>query len=600
MKSNTRSKIIILITLGILFAFLPIFINNPRFTARDRDITSNYNNEFDHENLKLSAVSGKIHIDGNSGWTAFKAAGNCTGSGTYSDPYIIEDLEIDAGGSGNCILIENSNVYFKIENCSLYNAGWGSDAGIRLLNVNNSQLIGNDCSSSYLGIDLSNGSYNNTIAGNIVNNNGGGIHLFISDNNTISGNTVNNNLWSGIYLLGSNYTIISENTMNDNDMHGIQLLGSNNNNISGNTMNDNNMVGIRLESSNNNTISGNTANNNNYGIYLLFSNYNTISGNTLIGNDECIVEVICQGNVIQDNESVKISEISEKIHIINNSGWVDFRNAGNCTGSGTYSDPYVIEDLEIDGGGFGSPIWIENSNVYFKIENCTVYNTVGIWNDAGIRLSNVTHSQLINNTCSSNSNGIFLIGCFNNTISGNTARNNIHYGIYILFSNYSTVLGNTASNNYYAGIRLFTSDNSNIMGNTANNNYWDGIHLARSDNNTISNNIANNNGCGIFFYNGSYNTISLNTANNNKYGIELINSNYNIFSGNTLIGNDECIVEVNCQGNIFKDNVCTLTPLLNYLPSILIISITIIGVSVFIIYKNGKMFKKPQEDLDFL
>jgi len=36
------------------------------------------------------------------------------------------------------------------------------------------------------------------------------------------------------------------------------------------------------------------------------------------------------------------------------------------------------------------------------------------------------------------------------------------------------------------------------------------------------------------------------------------------------------------------------------LPSILIISTAIIGVSVFMIYKNGKMFKKPQEDLDFL
>jgi len=53
MKSDAKSKIIILITLGILFAFLPIFINNPRFTVRDRDITSTYNNEFDHENLKV-------------------------------------------------------------------------------------------------------------------------------------------------------------------------------------------------------------------------------------------------------------------------------------------------------------------------------------------------------------------------------------------------------------------------------------------------------------------------------------------------------------------------------------------------------------------
>ena len=56
MKSNRKTKTISLIILGIFFAFLPISINNPTFSARDRDITSNYNDEFDHDNLKLSAV----------------------------------------------------------------------------------------------------------------------------------------------------------------------------------------------------------------------------------------------------------------------------------------------------------------------------------------------------------------------------------------------------------------------------------------------------------------------------------------------------------------------------------------------------------------
>jgi len=58
-----------------------------------------------------------------------------------------------------------------------------------------------------------------------------------------------------------------------------------------------------------------------------------------------------------------------------------------------------------------------------------------------------------------------------------------------------------------------------------------------------------------------------------------------------------------CQGNVIQDNDCTLppiTPSLNYLPSILIISTAIIGVSVFMIYKNRKMFRKPQQDMDFL
>ena len=367
MKSNTRSKIIILITLGILLAFLPIFINNPRFTARDRDITSTYNNEFDHENLKLSAVSGKIHIDGNSGWTAFKAAGNCTGNGTISEPYVIEDLEIDGEGSGSCIFIENSDVYFRIENCTLYNAGVrvppnpDDRAGIRLLNVDNSQLINNNCSSNPIGILLES-SDNNTISENIVNNNSWiGISLDESDNNIISGNTVNNNPSFGLLSYLCFFNNISTNVFKNNNINGIYSHTCSNSTISGNTVfnsshgiylafdiynkvlgNDvhhnsedgifirgvnciisgnnasyNAVNGIFLvgwwswESGANNTISGNIANYNQVGIRLEGTNNNIISGNTLIGNDICILERDCEGNVFKDNEGCRYPEITE-------------------------------------------------------------------------------------------------------------------------------------------------------------------------------------------------------------------------------------------------------------------------------------------------
>jgi parallel beta-helix repeat protein len=344
MKPNTKLIIIISITLGILFILtLQIIIAG----------NSNEDN-FDKEKLRISALSGKIHIINNSGWVDFRNAGNCTGSGTYSDPYIIEDLVIDGGSSGTSILIENSNVYFKIENCTLYNAEWGSDAGISLVNVNNSQLIGNNCSYSQVGIilgdvrDYSGGCDNNKINGNILNNNRGGMYLFDSYNNIISNNTANKNTWSGIYLVGSNYTVVSGNTMKDNKMCGLNIGGGYNNLIvSGNIISDNNMQGLWMDESFNNTISGNIMNNNNLsgiclidssnniisgntatyngecGIVYFHSNYNTflvntvnynqwgivlydsynniVSENSLIGNDECIVEVNCQGNLIQNN-----------------------------------------------------------------------------------------------------------------------------------------------------------------------------------------------------------------------------------------------------------------------------------------------------------
>ena len=397
MKSKVKIEIIIVITFGILFALALGFTISPSFITDDNDVINS-----DMEKPKIPAVSGKIHINDDNpsiNWTVAKEGGICTGNGTYSDPYIIEDLEIDGEGSGNSILIENSNVYFKIVNCTLYNAEWGSEAGIGLLNVNNSQLIGNNCSYSQLGIVFGDGwgggsCYNNTLSGNIVNNNRGGILLSDSFNNTVSGNTANNNTWCGIYILACNYTVISGNTMNDNNMNGLHLAG-NNSIISGNIMNDNNMHGMWIAYSYNNTFLRNTVNNNNWsGICLFDSNYNTISGNTAFYNTEC-------------------------------------------------------------------------------------------------------------------------------------------------------------------GILLFQSN---------------------------------------------HNTISRNTANYNQWGIFIYTSGYNIVSGNNLIGNDECIVELNCQGNVIQDNDCTLndTTSLNYLPSILIISTAIIGVSVFMIYKNRKMFRKPQQDMDFL
>ncbi|MFX0105356.1 MAG: nitrous oxide reductase family maturation protein NosD, partial [Candidatus Hodarchaeota archaeon] len=251
MKRITLAKIIL--SLGIFFAFSPIIATNLSYITDNGSEILNFCNDLilDKDNLKISAVSEKIYIVGNSGWAAFKAAGNCTGSGNYTHPYVIKDLVIDGGGSGSCILIKNSEVYFKIENCSLFNSSY-PDAAIRLSHVSNGQLIDNNCYSNREAIDVHN-----------------------SENINISGNTANNNDDYGIALDSSNYTTISGNTANYNN-YGIALDSSNYTTISGNTANYNN-YGIALDSSDYNTISGNTANNNNYGIALDSSDYNTIS-----------------------------------------------------------------------------------------------------------------------------------------------------------------------------------------------------------------------------------------------------------------------------------------------------------------------------------
>ncbi len=188
-----------------------------------------------------------------------------------------------------------------------------------------------------------------------------------------------------------------------------------------------------------------------------------------------------------------------------NDNWSTAAGFAWCSGDGSWDKPYTLENLTIDATSSptGSGIFINNSrNDYFRINNCTVFNTsAGLYN-AGIKLVNTNNGTLIDNNCSNNGrNGIVLYqGCNNNTITGNTVNNNTRYGIYLRNEcDNNTISGNTASNvgstNQDIGIYLRDDcDNNTILGNTANNNTSHGIYLDNGcDNNSISGNTANNN-----------------------------------------------------------------------------------------------------------
>ena len=147
-----------------------------------------------------------------------------------------------------------------------------------------------------------------------------------------------------------------------------------------------------------------------------------------------------------------------------------------CSGVGSWSDPYIIENVTIDASNSPtrSGILIENSkNKYFIIRNCTVSNSRGGLYDAGIRLDNTCNGTIQDNICLDNGrNGIILyINCENNTISGNTVNSNVQNGIYIHQNcDHNNITRNVGSNNNYG---IFMYDNchyNNITGNTLNNN----------------------------------------------------------------------------------------------------------------------------------
>lgn len=143
----------------------------------------------------------------------------------------------------------------------------------------------------------------------------------------------------------------------------------------------------------------------------------------------------------------------------------DFEWIQNHTG--TYNDPHRIENVTINGGGSGSGIFIENSNDYFIIRNCTIYNA-----QYGIRLEYTDNGTLTYNNCSNNARGIMLVFyCKNNTISNNIANENSAVGIWLELDCDNNAINDNIANNQNRGIRLINGcDNNTLSGNTVDDN----------------------------------------------------------------------------------------------------------------------------------
>ena len=402
-----------------------------------------------------------------------------------------------------------------------------------------------------------------------------------------SGNNIINNHWLGIFLQYSSNNTVNNNTIY-NSSDGIQLYHSSNNTISNNTA-SNNYDGIYLYSSSNNTISNNNASNNHRGLVLYSSSNNRIYHNNFINNTEQAYDYDGNnywnasyptgGNYWSDyNGTDEYSGPNQDIYGSDGIGDTPYTNIGGGTGAndsyplmhpvslniltshtpiridsnadfdaehgvtggnGTEDDPYIIENYDIDGSGYGYCIYVGNTTDYFVIRNCSLhdasYQSWPYYVGSGVMLYTVQYGTISNNTASDNDYGIYLESSSNNSISNNTAKSNNWDGIYLQYSNNNGISNNTASNNWI-GIVLRYSGNSIISNNHASLNDWMGIGLDSSSNGSISNNTASNNLEGIYFQYSNNNSISNNTASNNWIGIDLDYSDNNTLSNNTMVG----------------------------------------------------------------
>ncbi len=200
-------------------------------------------------------------------------------------------------------------------------------------------------------------------------------------------------------------------------------------------------------------------------------------------------------------------------------------------GNGSISNPYIIEDLIINGGNTVSCIEIRDSGVYFIIRSCTLYNSgfTPTPYKAGIFLENVNNGTIIRNNISYNGgHGISLTNSEYNVIEDNLISDNYGRGIAIMMSHFNFAINNSLYRNGQ-NIYLDESNYNQIYNNTVRDTPTNGgivMWSGCSFNNLSYNIIDNDLWFGIYDSQGNHNTIFRNLiSNTTDTGILLTNNN---------------------------------------------------------------------------
>jgi parallel beta-helix repeat protein len=253
---------------------------------------------------------------------------------------------------------------------------------------------------------------------------------------------------------------------------------------------------------------------------------------------------------------------SSVIHVDNDAQLASLISSNGWSGTGTISNPYIIENLLINASGGPNAVFIGNTSAYIIVRYCSlsgaVYSSLPFRAGCGIALYHARNATVENNYCSWNKNGIWLYSSSGIILSNNDCTGN-EYGIGTYsWSNGNTISNNNCSGNKY-GIYAHQSNYSNISWNICNSDYY-GICPYWSDHCIVSNNTCNgiNNKNGIDLFQSNYNIISDNNCSDTLHGIYLANSDYNIVQNDYCFGYQACGIMLKASGNnlIDKLNSC--------------------------------------------
>jgi parallel beta-helix repeat protein len=194
------------------------------------------------------------------------AHGVSAGTGTALDPYIIENLAINASYSSYGIYVGNTTSYFIIRNCYIHDSARGvfsfpysPESAIVFNKVNHG-----------------------TASGNTLYSNGfSGIYAANSQNLVITQNTAACSYYA-VYFCSTINSAITFNNLTSNNA-GMWIDPSSGNSIANNTI-SNGVIGIALAGASSTTVTGNTISRNAQGIFITGSSTVTLHHNNLVLN----------------------------------------------------------------------------------------------------------------------------------------------------------------------------------------------------------------------------------------------------------------------------------------------------------------------------
>ncbi|MHA1584913.1 MAG: right-handed parallel beta-helix repeat-containing protein [Promethearchaeota archaeon] len=291
------------------------------------------------------------------------------GTGTIQDPYIIQNLIINAQNEKAGIQIKNSlNFFWEITNCTFINAQDKVDSS---------------------GIIIENSSFGIIYSNIFLENNTSGIRLMRSRNISVSSNNFTRNTY-GIYFSESENCSFYNNKNNFND-YGIYGQNSHDTSIYGNYNSNDQTVGMFFENSNDFSLLRNIYNNNNQGMVLSNCSRFSFTNNSFFNND-------FDGILIGESKNCLLIN-----NTISNNG-----KGGISLGS---SSKNTIYNCIIEKNNIGIDLYSSSNN--FVINNLILNNSIGI------QVISSNDAQIHSNNISNNGIGIYIKGSSNYDIDNN-------------------------------------------------------------------------------------------------------------------------------------------------------------------------------------